>query len=94
MLELILWLAGLGVLLVGGLLTIIGYFLKGFSRGLRDDLAGIKDDFKELKDALVELSERSIRNEEKGRGGYRELSTRLDHHEKRIEKLEDRITKK
>lgn len=91
-LEVILWLAGLGVLLVGGLLVIIGYFLKDFKKGLREDISNVCQELKELKDAMLDLSERSVRNEEKGRAGFNILSGRIDEHNRRIGKIEDRLT--
>ena len=79
--EILLWVAGAMLLLLGGLLMIIGYFLKELHK-----------DFKGVKDALVLLIERTARNEEKGRSGYRLLDQRLDEHEQRIERLEEDAT--
>lgn len=80
LIEIILWVAGVVVSLFGGLLLIIGYFLKELHR-----------DFKELKAAVVQLIGQAVRNEEKGRSGFKLLDQRLNDHDKRIERLEEQM---
>jgi prefoldin subunit 5 len=86
--QVLLWLAGVGLLLIGGLLMLIGHFLKELHK-----------DFKGLKDAVVGVITKLAVSEEKGRAGYKLLDQRIEDLERRtekvegdIEKIEDRIT--
>lgn len=66
---------------VGGLVTILLAIVAYFLKGLHKDL-------NEMMKHLNEVTTRLSVQEEKGRGGHRELTLRVDNHEDRLKKLE------
>ena len=82
--EVILWIGGGFFSLFLLSLSVIAYFMKQIHADFKD--------FKLIMNQHVQtLTENQIRNEEKGRSGYRELSRRLDNVEEDVKALDKKI---
>jgi hypothetical protein len=78
--ELVISVISLVFLLFGGLLGIIGYFLREMHK-----------DFKGLRNDVVKIMNDLVRNEEKGKTGFNHLSVQLKSLEDRIDKIERKL---
>ncbi|MFN7611269.1 MAG: hypothetical protein ACK5QX_10105 [bacterium] len=78
--ELIVSVISLVFLLFGGLLGIIGYFLREMHR-----------DFKGLRNDVVTIMRSQSTSEEKGKSGFQLLSQRIDDIDARVERIEDKV---
>jgi hypothetical protein len=80
--EIAIALCSLIVVVLGGLLAVIGYFL-----------SLLHTDFRRLSNSVIALAQSVAVNEEKGKNGYREITMRVDVHDERLERIEDKFFK-